>query len=331
MSTRRPTRRDVALKAGVAPSTVSLVLQNKGDELRIPACTQDRVREAARSLGYYPNWHIGSVLKGRSGVLGLYLRWDQWCRPDGYWPTLHWNVQCAVAEADVRLLVHNARRECPTEEAFARQAGGIVDGVIILNSGKDPIVNRIVEVGLPAVEIGDPYSQLPFVGNDGGEGIRLAMEHLSERGYKWPAYIGHYTSYEEAANVRKQAFAYDARNLFGLDGAQRTLLTLHVSEVFDALLSINPRPDCVICESDEYAYQLLQLCATRGISVPEELAIVGSDALPAFGSLRVMTSIASPMKEMATWGIQKLLAIIEGRPIEHGTMLPSTLRIGDTT
>src|SRR5579871_4394437 len=91
MKHRRPTRVDVAQKAGVAPSTVTLILTDRGTGLRIPETTQKRVKEVARAMGYYPNRHIQSVLRGRSGILGLYLRFDQYAgRPYGYWTTMLW-------------------------------------------------------------------------------------------------------------------------------------------------------------------------------------------------------------------------------------------------
>jgi DNA-binding LacI/PurR family transcriptional regulator len=331
MSTRRPTRKDVALKAGVAPSTVSLVLQEKGDALRIPAVTQDRVREAARSLGYYPNFHIESVMKGRSGVLGVYLRWDQWSRSDGYWNQMLYAVQCAVASIDGRLLVHNARFDCPTEEAFARQAGGIVDGVIIFNSGNDPIVGRILETGLPAVEIGDAYSELPFVGSDGVSGVRMAIDHLKERGYKHPAFLGHLTNYEANAFSRVDEFVRHGSQVFGKSLEDRTVFCQYSPEGIPRLLALDPRPDCVVCASDEFAYELRRHCVQAGIRVPEEMAITGFDALPALGSTQVMTSVKTPMMELCELGVAKLLAIIEGKPYERETLLPVSLRIGETT
>ena len=157
MTVKRPTRRDVAERAGVAPSTVSLILNDRADALGIADVTRLRVEEAARALGYYPNRHIRAVRSGRTGVLGLYLRADQWGCATGYWAAMRAALERAVSEADMQLLVHCARPGCPTEEAFARQAGGVVDGVIILNSGNDPIAARLIETGMRAVEIGDCF------------------------------------------------------------------------------------------------------------------------------------------------------------------------------
>jgi DNA-binding LacI/PurR family transcriptional regulator len=331
MAQRRPTRKDVALRAGVAPSTVSLVLQDRGDDLRIPKSTQQRVREAARSLGYYRNWHIESMMSGRTGVLGLYLRADQWAEPVGFWSTMIWHIQCAVAEADLRVLIHNAREGCPAEEAFARHSGGIVDGVMILNSGADPIVARIIEAKLPSVEIGDPFSPLPFVGSDGAQGIKLALAHLHERGYRRPALLSHISNYAENMEVRRIAFRDYGEPLFGMEMGDRVLSCSYGEDIYSMVMAMRPRPDCVVCASDQFAYEILRACIAEGRRVPEDLAIIGFDSLPAFGQTRELTSVASPLREITELAVAKLLAVIEAQPYDHGTLLPSTLKIGDTT
>jgi LacI family transcriptional regulator len=299
--------------------------------LRIPETTQERVREAAYQIGYYPNKLIRAVQSGKTGVLGIYLRWEQWSRPYGYFTTLLWAIQTAVAATEYQLLVHNARRGMSTEDAFARQAGGLVDGVLILNSARDEIVPRLLDAKLPAVEVGDSFSSLPFVGVDGVEGINLSMSHLSERGYRHPAYAGYPSSFEQDQAARSAAFQSQRSLLFQPTRGKRVVLGIDGVDVLAPLLAMNPRPDCVLCASDEMAYELLGECRRRGIRVPEELAVVGYDALRGLSPYPVTTSVHTPLLEMARLAVDKLIAIIDGEPYEHGTILRPTLRIGETT
>jgi hypothetical protein len=62
----------------------------------------------------------------------------------GYWSALRGALESAVSAFDLGLLVYCGREGIPTEEAFARQAGGVVDGVLIFNSANDPIANRLL-------------------------------------------------------------------------------------------------------------------------------------------------------------------------------------------
>ena len=321
----------MAARAGVADSTVGLVMQGRGDELGIPGATQTRIREAAREIGYVPSKAMRSILRGRSGILGLYLRWDQWTRPYGYFATVRWHLERALATRDLQMLVHNAPFGLSAEDAYARQAGGVVDGVLLINSARDPIVERLIASGLPAVEVGDPSGPLPFVACDGGAGVRLAMAHLVERGYKRPAYLGHVTQYDDAAE-RVETFQAEAVRLFpDIRPLRRVAQVMDGSIGLGALMGMAPRPDAVICASDEMGYEVLQAALRQGLRVPEDLAIVGFDAQHALGAPQVLTSVATPLGEMAEAAVAKLLAIVAGEEIEARTVLEPTMRVADTT
>ena len=325
----RPTRRDVALRAGVAPSTVSLILNDRAEQLGIAESTRQRVEEAARALGYYPNRHIRAIRSGKTGTIGLYLRHDQWGTCHGYWSCLRGALERAVSEADLGLLVHCGREGIPTEEAFSRQAGGVVDGVLIFNSAADPIANRLMETGMHAVEIGDPAGPLPFVAPDAADGVRLALEHLAERGYRRPAYLTFASAYEGSNSQRLNAFLEHSQRIFGTSGA--VVEGNWGDESLKAILQLAERPDSVVCVSDEHAYGLLEAAIRQGLSVPGDLAITGFDCLPVLGPVPLMTSVETPVLEMARAGVAKLKALIEGSEVEHETVLPVTLRMGSTT
>ena len=325
----RPTRRDVAQLAGVAPSTVSLILNNRAEELGIAPATRQRVEEAVRSLGYYPNRHIHAVLSGRTGNIGLYLRSDQWGTAHGYWAALRGAVERAVSHADLGLLVYCGRQDIPTEEAFARQAGGVVDGVLIFNSAADPIAARLLETGMRAVEIGDSASPLPYVAIDGADGVRQALQHLHTRGYRRPCFVNFPSSYEGSIGQRCTAFTAESERLFGRPGP--FIDTFIGEHALEAILATRPVPDCAVCVSDEHAYALLAWALKRGMAVPQDLAITGFDCLQTLGPVPVTTSVLTPIQDMADASVAKLQSLIAGDPVEKETVLPVGLRIGDTT
>lgn len=325
----RPTRRDVAERAGVAPSTVSLILSHRAAELGIAEATRLRVEEAVRTLGYYPNRHIRAMKSGKTGIVGLYLRHDQWGTSHGYWSALMGELERAVNEAELGLLVHCGGQDISTEEAFARYAGGVVDGVMIFNSAEDPIAARLLETGMKAVEIGDSAGPLPYVATDAAGGVKLALEHLHERGYRRPCFVSFPSSYRGSSGQRREAFLYESARLFGSSGT--AVEELVGEETLNALLALSPVPDCALCVSDEHAYALLASALRRGIRVPEDLGITGFDCLPTLGPVPTATSIRTPLRDLAAVGLQKLRALIDGEPTEPGTILPVSLRVGQTT
>ncbi|MGV3616051.1 MAG: LacI family DNA-binding transcriptional regulator [Fimbriimonas sp.] len=329
MSNNRPTRRDVAELAGVAPSTVSLILNDRAKDLGIAEATRQRVEEAARTLGYYANRHIRAIRSGRTGNIGLYLRHDQWGTATGYWAALRGALDRAISESDLGLLVHCGREDIPTEEAFARQAGGVVDGVLIFNSANDPIAARLLETGMRAVEIGDSAGPLPYVAVDAADGIRQALEHLSARGYRRPCFVNFPSPYESSIEGRREAFERQCLRLFGFVGP--SIDDYYGETAFEALMGLDPRPDCAVCVSDEHALGLLAAALRRGLKVPRDLAITGFDCLPTLGLPCTVTSVCTPLEELTRVGLAKLLALIDGLPTERETVLPVSLRIGDTT
>ena len=46
--------KQIAERVGLSPSTVSIVLNGRGDEMRISKESQRRVLEAAKEMSYYP-------------------------------------------------------------------------------------------------------------------------------------------------------------------------------------------------------------------------------------------------------------------------------------
>ena len=71
---RRPTAIDVAKRAEVSRSAVSLILAGRAKEARLSEETEARVRQAAAELHYKPNASARSLVKGRSETVGLVIR-----------------------------------------------------------------------------------------------------------------------------------------------------------------------------------------------------------------------------------------------------------------
>jgi LacI family transcriptional regulator len=72
---KRPTQKDVALKAGVSRSTVSYVL-NDQTQLKIPISdeTRQRVMEAIVELGYEPDARAQSLRLGHTNIVGVRIK-----------------------------------------------------------------------------------------------------------------------------------------------------------------------------------------------------------------------------------------------------------------
>ncbi len=102
----RTTLYEVASRAGVSPSTVSLVLAGKADQRRIPQATRERVWSAAEELNYAPNLLVRSLRRGRTHVISFYSTFRNRRRGDLYMDRLASAVETAGGELGYDVLVH---------------------------------------------------------------------------------------------------------------------------------------------------------------------------------------------------------------------------------
>jgi DNA-binding LacI/PurR family transcriptional regulator len=149
---RAATRKDVATKAGVAPSTVSLVL-NKTPGMRIPPETRRRVEEAAQALGYQSSAIARALVTGRTQTIGIVLHFIK--QPfqayasgvlDGVWDEL--------SAQGYRMLISSGTTEACAAGLFRERN---VDGVLLIAppvAADDAELRDLVRSGFPAVCIG---------------------------------------------------------------------------------------------------------------------------------------------------------------------------------
>jgi DNA-binding LacI/PurR family transcriptional regulator len=180
-----------------------------------------------------------------------------------------------------------------------------------------------------AVEIGDADGPLPYVAIDGADGIRQCLAHLQQRGYRSPCFLSFPSEYEPSVSQRREAFLAESAARFGNPGP--VFNSLLGDDALGLILREAPSVDSVVCVSDEHAYALLAAARRRGIKIPGELAVTGFDCLPTLGPVPVVTSVQTPIRELARAGVEKLCRLIEGLPTERETVLPVSLRTGDTT
>jgi len=172
--------KDVAARAGVSVQTASKVLN--GRDVRVATDTAQRIRAAAKDLGYHPNRIARSLLGQSTMTIGLVagsLR-D---------PALAEFVVGAEREARGQghsVLVSNLADESDdgAEVVLAlieRRVDGIVAAAPQLED--DPQVAKLLVRYVPTVSLHHvPSGGVPLVGSDHREVARLAAQHLVERG-----------------------------------------------------------------------------------------------------------------------------------------------------
>ncbi len=280
---------EVAKRAGVSSATVSRALN------RVPTVDRrlaKRVWKAASELGYYPNKLARGLVVGRSRILGLIV--SDITNP--FFPEVIQSFEDAAVEHNYEILLVSTQDNPERAEASVRRIiERRVDGVAVLTSGiKEEFLGQLQFRKLPLVLV-DADSPPPGTSNlkiDYGRGIRQAVEHLAALRHEKIAFItGPLTL--RSALTRKSAFENALREIGVQVDPQLVLEGDHTMEggmcAFGALIDKGLCPTAVMCSNDLSAIGVMREAYQRGVSVPQELSVVG------FDDVRIAQFIVPPL------------------------------------
>jgi LacI family transcriptional regulator len=316
---RRPvTLREVAHSAGVSVATASKALNENG---RMTEETRKRVRDTALRMGFRPNSLAQSLLRRRSFTVGL-LTNDTYGR---FSLPLMSGVADALLDTGVSVFLCNVEDDprlgqLHVEAMLDKQ----VDGIIATGKRIDrhlPI--DLSNLGIPVIYAftqPDPNS-IAFVSDDSG-GARMAVEHLVQRGRR---NIAHISGPESFAVVHARAQAYaEVLDEHGLVRHAPLLGTWSEAWGHEAVGRLfapgADRPDALFCGNDQIARGAVDALRERGISVPDDTAIVGFDnwEVVAAAPRPSLTSVDMNLSALGQQAGRTLLSLIEGQPVEPG-------------
>lgn len=274
MPMRQPTIRDVADRAGVSKSLVSLVL--RGSEQVRPE-KREAVLRAVRELGYRPNAAARSLSEQRTRTVGVLLNdlRNPWFVDllDGLNSLLHDN--------GLHMLLADARLNRRTGQDPAGPLLDLrVDGLVVVGTLPDPAALAEAAERLPVVVAGarEPApAGVDVVANDDERGARLVTEHLIGLGHRR---IAHIAGYGAVGELRRRSFETVMREHGLADGALVESGDMTEEGGYRAtvrLLSGARRPTAVFAVNDICAIGALSAAEESGLRVPHDLSVVGYD------------------------------------------------------
>jgi DNA-binding LacI/PurR family transcriptional regulator len=311
------TIRDVARAASVSIGTVSRALKNQPG---LSDATRLRVVEAARQLGYDP-----AQLRPRIRRLTflLHRQHNNFAASPFFSHVLH-GVEDACRE---RGIVPSVLTAGPTEDVIQQMRLHAPDAVAVAGFVEPETLTTLVAMQRPLVLIDLWAPGLRSVNLDNAAGAALAMQHLFQRGYKRIAFIGgslaHFSIAQRALGYRRAFF--EAGLLFdpslevtidaGLD--PDTGAALAMQRVLDAP---GPHPDAVFAYNDAAALAALRVCLARGLRVPQDIAVICFDDIPAAAhATPPLSTIVVDKEALGRRGVELLL---EESPAELEVHLP---------
>jgi DNA-binding LacI/PurR family transcriptional regulator len=326
---RRVTLKDVAAQAGVSYQTVSKVINRT---YRVPADTEARIWTAVSALGYVPDQQARNLRSQRSRMIGY--SWQSEIPPETSSNVMNAFLTAMVEEAaaaDYYLLPFSHPVRDAHVDDYRRLIGsGRVDGFVLSSIDYDDRrLAFLLEAGFPFVGFGRSNSELdfPWVDVDGGLGLKLAVDHLVERGHRRIAFIG-VPGPSRVGDDRLGGYlaALLARGLesdpdlvargaasfeFGRDAAARWLD-----------LPADRRPTAIATVCDTQAVGAMHGARSRGLMVGRDVAIIGFDDDPSSRMLwPPLTTIRQPLREVGRTCVELLIRLIESQPVERRQVL----------
>ncbi|MET8805120.1 LacI family DNA-binding transcriptional regulator [Streptomyces sp. NPDC004546] len=269
-----PTIRDVAERAGVSKSLVSLVL--RGSEGVRPE-KREAVLAAVEALGYRPNAAARSLSERRTRTVGVLL--NDMRNP--WFVELLDGLNARLYDSGLHMLLADGHLNRRLGEDLTRTFTELrVDGLIAVGTLQDPQALRTAARLVPTVVAGTREPVLPgvdIVANDDEHGARLATEHLIGLGHR---HIAHIAGQGAVGDLRRRSFEATTREHGLADTAvveQGDLTEEGGYRATVRLLSRAPRPTAVFAVNDMTCVGALSAAEETGLQVPRDLSLVGYD------------------------------------------------------
>ncbi|CAN5358398.1 LacI family DNA-binding transcriptional regulator [soil metagenome] len=330
---REATLKDVARLAGVSTATVARVLHNRG---YVAEETRSAVTSAIAETGYRVNAVAQGLRKQRTFLIGHVL---QAIAPNPFFATVALASQQEAARHGCGLILStsqaNPNIERDVVETLLRQR---VDAILFTTVTSEENVALAVAAGIPVVQVervGEVESH--GVSVDNFTGAFDAVAHLIKLGHRRIAFIGvspetpHGVSndgrvisysFERRSVERERLGGYSAAlaaNDIAMDPQLIELGSTYYSSergnaVTKRLMDLDPevRPTAILAACDLLAAGVLQELTSRGLRVPEDISVVGSDDTYASHLSPPLTSVAQPMIELGTVAIRMAIDALDG-------------------
>ncbi|ATE65056.1 LacI family DNA-binding transcriptional regulator [Rhizorhabdus dicambivorans] len=319
---------DIARLAGVSASTVSRALA--GSKM-ISTDTRNRINDLAREHGFQLNQMARNLRLKRTNAIGIIFPLGHEVGQlvsDPFFITMLGHIADGVTARGYDLLL---TRIIPDDDGWLDGLvnSGRVDGLIVIGQSDQEAVLRRVSAGFDPIvvwgEKGDGQGYCS-VGTDNVAGGAVATRHLLGQGRRHILYAGHADVPEIVARhagfvaAHREAGVEPAGVIpapFTPDGAYR---------LFVDHLAAAPKLDGIVAASDVIAIAAIRALAEHGMSVPDDVAVVGYDDVPLASQMAPsLTTIRQDLREGANQLVDRLFRRLGGDLCEPVVMAPELI------
>lgn len=330
----RPTLKQISQVAGVHTSTVSRVLrQREPAEGWSPSAA--KIRRTAKEMGYLPNFVAAGLRTNKSYAIGVVIP----RLTDVVIARMCEAIEEAATEAGYQILLTTPPDEVDAQlRSVQLLASRQIDGLIVSSFHRDSpgMVEEIKASGIPVIAVNrSAGGQIPAVTVADRRGGFLATEHLLALGHRRIGVIAGprhaSTAWERTQGSRdallQRGLEVDESLIIhtdfevqgGIYGAQR-------------LLNLPNPPTAIFSVNDTAAIGVMGAARNHGLTIPDDLSLVGYNDIPLVSQLPVpLTTVSSPAAPMGAAALQQLLGGLRGEDMKSLTLPVSLVARASTT
>ena len=306
---------DVAARAGVSVATVSKVVNSR---YGVAKDTIAIVEAVIAEMGYVGNLGASGLRSKSTNVVGILV-----ADFEPYSAELIKGAAKATRNTKYDVLAY-AGGEAPEWErrSLARLGGTLIDAAVVVTP-----TALATSISVPVVAIDPHYGPnwLPTIDCDSFGGAQSATQHLIALGHTRIGFLGGRKELD-SSQLREAGFR-DAMRSAGIPVAEELVRDSRYDPdvafiVSGELLALPEPPTAIFAANDVTAMSVISAANARGLSVPDDVSVVGFDDIPdATLSCPPLTTVRQPLQDMGEAAMRMLLEILEGKEhVQHVRM-----------
>lgn len=321
-SQHRPTILDVARRANVSKSLVSMVTRG---EAGVSPESRRAVLKAIKELDYRPNLMARGLVQRRSRIFGVMISTLR----NPFFSSVVSGIQDRANELGYQVLFNTGDRDPTLEKRSIESLLELrVDGLILASPRVDDSVVASAAASVPVVVLNRETTDdaTDSVTNDNITGARLAVEHLVGLGHRRIAFIS--GGRGSGARIRAEGYRL-AMKEFGLEEETQISEGAHTEEGGERgaleILATRPLPTAIFASNDLCAIGAMNVLEEAGVRIPEGISLIGYDntTLAALRHIS-LSSIHQPGRDMGRSAVDRLTERLSGKRTEslHDVVVP---------
>lgn len=333
---RKPTIRDVAKKAGLSLSTISLVLNNKG---YVSDSNKQKILSIIKELDYHPQRSARGLASQLSGNIGFILTEDHFSQSEPFYTRIFLGTEFEARKHNYYILLTTVGKNVKETHEIPRfLLEHNVDGVIIAGKIGSSWIEYIAKKNIPFLLVDYVAPRVSNITIDNRAGAELVVQHFLNGGHKKIGFIGgdirHPSIHERFAQYQsvmlssgitpsEQWYNVDQSNTTSQDGYEAA------KNIFS---NNDNRPTAIFAANDAMAIGCMQYLKELGIRIPKDIALAGFDNIEA--GLHVeprLTTVNVHREEMGSLAVRRIVEMVKEKSgVVTKTITPVELVIRDS-